>query len=146
MGLHEGHLTVSYLITLQWMTGNDYNNNGNLMLPSLSMKFTCIVYSHLNWGTTNWINYQPKFIISNEFEEPVLKMLYLHVVLVLNICGECQQVGRISKQWSGLVKEYFTDDYADIPDVTQGCKLSLLFGSSAVLLYHDGGSGNYSAT
>ena len=33
------------------------------MLPSLSMKFTCIVYSHLNWGTTNWISYQPKVCV-----------------------------------------------------------------------------------
>ncbi|XP_065889201.1 uncharacterized protein [Dysidea avara] len=75
------------------------------------------VYSHLNWGATNWITYRPKcvfifvyleFTITNESGEPVLKMLYLHVVLMLNICGECQQVGGISKQWSGLVKEYFT--------------------------------------
>ncbi|XP_065889206.1 phospholipid scramblase 1-like [Dysidea avara] len=48
------------------------------------MKFTCIGYSHLNWGTIT----TPK-VMSNDGS---------------------QQVDKISKQWSGLVKEYFTDD------------------------------------
>ncbi|XP_073530757.1 phospholipid scramblase 2-like isoform X1 [Phyllobates terribilis] len=65
----------------------------------------------------NWHPCLPKFTIQNEKEEDVLKVhgpcipcsCCSDVNFELKALDEQSVVGRISKQWSGLVKEYFTD-------------------------------------
>nr|XP_033780227.1 phospholipid scramblase 1-like [Geotrypetes seraphini] len=66
----------------------------------------------------NWHAFLPKFSIQNASKETVLKVV--GPCLACNCCcgdvnfevksrDESQSVGRISKQWSGLLKEVFTD-------------------------------------
>uniref|UniRef100_A0A8C3AU32 Phospholipid scramblase n=1 Tax=Cyclopterus lumpus TaxID=8103 RepID=A0A8C3AU32_CYCLU len=50
-----------------------------------------------------WHPFSPKFIVANEHSEPVLK---------INgpFCGwSFSKIGKISKQWTGLLREMFTD-------------------------------------
>ncbi|KAM9424233.1 phospholipid scramblase 1-like isoform 2-T2 [Pholidichthys leucotaenia] len=65
----------------------------------------------------DWHPFLPKFSIQNAKKETVLKLE--GPCFACNCCGDVnfevkstdgkQQVGRISKQWSGLLKEVFTD-------------------------------------
>ncbi|XP_078522633.1 phospholipid scramblase 1-like [Lissotriton helveticus] len=65
----------------------------------------------------NWHPCLPKFTVQNEKKEGVLKII--GPCVTCSCCGdvnfevksldESQDVGRISKQWSGFVKEAFTD-------------------------------------
>lgn len=65
----------------------------------------------------NWHPCLPKFTIQNESEEDILKLhgpcipcsCCSDVNFELKSLDEGSVVGRISKQWSGAVKEYFTD-------------------------------------
>ncbi|XP_069474413.1 phospholipid scramblase 2-like isoform X2 [Ambystoma mexicanum] len=65
----------------------------------------------------NWHPCLPKFTVQNERKEGVLKIsgpcilcsCCADVNFEVKSLDECQAVGRISKQWSGFVKEAFTD-------------------------------------
>lgn len=65
----------------------------------------------------NWHPCLPKFTIQNESEEDILKLhgpcipcsCCSDVNFELKSLDEGSVVGKISKQWSGAVKEYFTD-------------------------------------
>ncbi|KAM4040405.1 phospholipid scramblase 2-like isoform 1-T4 [Anomaloglossus baeobatrachus] len=65
----------------------------------------------------NWHPCLPKFTIQNDREEDILKLhgpcvpcsCCSDVNFELKALDEQSVVGRISKQWSGMVKEYFTD-------------------------------------
>ncbi|XP_077971107.1 phospholipid scramblase 2-like [Styela clava] len=63
-----------------------------------------------------WDIFLPKFDVKNEQGETVLKIE--GPCFTCNFCGDVEfkvltkegsEIGKISKQWSGLVKEYFTD-------------------------------------
>lgn len=63
-----------------------------------------------------WDIFLPKFNVKNENGDTVLKIE--GPCITCNACGDVEfkvmtkegsEVGKISKQWSGLVKEYFTD-------------------------------------
>ncbi|XP_030042961.1 phospholipid scramblase 2 [Microcaecilia unicolor] len=71
----------------------------------------------IGFVTQSWHAFLPKFSIQNASKETVLKVV--GPCLACSCCGdvnfevksldESQSVGRISKQWSGLLKEVFTD-------------------------------------
>ncbi|XP_075058017.1 phospholipid scramblase 1-like isoform X2 [Mixophyes fleayi] len=71
----------------------------------------------IGYVTQNWHPCLPKFTIQNEREEDILKIqgpcipcrCCSDVNFELKSLDESSVVGRISKQWTGIVKEAFTD-------------------------------------
>eukprot|EP00062_Callorhinchus_milii_P000104 gi/632933825/ref/XP_007889430.1/ PREDICTED: phospholipid scramblase 1-like [Callorhinchus milii] len=71
----------------------------------------------LGYIVQNWHIWLPKFTIQNEKREPILKIVgpccpcscVGDVDYLIKNLDETETIGKISKQWTGLVKEMFTD-------------------------------------
>ncbi|KAJ7996224.1 hypothetical protein DPEC_G00234830 [Dallia pectoralis] len=71
----------------------------------------------IGYVVQNWHPFKPKLTIQNAFKDTVLRIT--GPFCACNCCGDVdfdvmgkdndQPIGRISKQWSGLIKEAFTD-------------------------------------
>uniref|UniRef100_A0A3Q0SMH6 Phospholipid scramblase n=1 Tax=Amphilophus citrinellus TaxID=61819 RepID=A0A3Q0SMH6_AMPCI len=80
-------------------------------IPSL---FTLCTLGYL---IQQWHPFSPKFIVANEHNEPVLKIhgpfcgwsCLPDVDFEILTMDEVSKIGKISKQWTGLLREAFTD-------------------------------------
>uniref|UniRef100_G3NHM7 Phospholipid scramblase n=1 Tax=Gasterosteus aculeatus aculeatus TaxID=481459 RepID=G3NHM7_GASAC len=71
----------------------------------------------VGYVTQQWHPFSPKFIVANEHLEPVLKIhgpfcgwsCLPDVDFEILTLDEVSKIGKISKQWTGLLREAFTD-------------------------------------